>query len=257
MKVRISNYSNAENPIITIYKAYRLCYCRGEQSEIKLPMCESGIDYKAMQDFIVDKMNMGHTTPLEHINFTFEISGVSRALTHQLVRHRTGKFNQQSQRYVKLAQFEYVIPPRIAENEELKAIFVQAMEEDQKTYDLLVDRLITDIITKNHPWVQNPADHEHFKSITQKGTYLKYSKMAIEDARYLFPNACTSNITVTMDLNNFRKFYSLRNCTHAQWEIRDLAKLMGTLVKDVIPFALIGSMNCGKTCFDCIHIKEK
>lgn len=254
MKVRISNYSNAEHPIITIYKAYRLCYCSGEQSEIKLPTTEDGsIDYKAMSDFITNLMNKGHTTPLEHVSFTFEISGVSRALTHQLVRHRTGKFNQQSQRYVKLGQFEYVVPPKIGMNADLKAKFIEAMEEDQKTYDYLVEGLITQSIKDNHPWVANPSDHEHFKSIAKKGTYTKYVKQAIEDARYVFPNACTSNITVTMDLNNFRKFYSLRNCSHAQWEIKRLAHLMGTLVTDIIPFALIGSMNCGKTCFDCAN----
>ena len=254
MKVRISNYSNVENPIITIYKAYRLCYCSGEQSEIKLPTTEDrSIDYKAMSDFITNLMKKGHTTPLEHVSFTFEISGVSRALTHQLVRHRTGKFNQQSQRYVKLGQFEYVVPPKIGMNADLKAKFIEAMEEDQKTYDYLVEGLITQSIKDNHPWVVNPSDHEHFKSIAKKGTYTKYVKQAIEDARYVFPNACTSNITVTMDLNNFRKFYSLRNCSHAQWEIKRLAHLMGTLVTDIIPFALIGSMNCGKTCFDCAN----
>ncbi len=107
MKVRISNYSNAEHPILTIYKAYRLCYCEGEQSEIKIPVNEEGhIDFDSMRDFIVDKMKMGHTTPLEHVSFTFEVNGVSRALTHQLVRHRTGKYNQQSQRYVKFGQFD-------------------------------------------------------------------------------------------------------------------------------------------------------
>lgn len=251
MKVRISNYSNAENPIITIYKAYRLCYCAGEQSEIKLPMCESGIDYKAMQDFIVDKMKMGHTTPLEHVSFTFEVSGVSRALTHQLVRHRTGKYNQQSQRYVKLGQFDYIIPPSIDEDPDLKARFIEEMARDQEAYDFFVDKLITNQIINNHPWIVDPTDHQHFKSISKKGTYTKYQKKAIEDARYVFSNACASNITMTFDLHNFRKFYNLRNCTHAQWEIQDLATLCGTLVKEIIPFALVGAMNCGKTCFEC------
>lgn len=254
MKVRISNYSNAENPIITIYKAYRLCYSQGTQSEIRLPITEEGnIDYKAMQEFIVDKIKMGHTTPLEHVSFTFEISGVSRALTHQLVRHRTGKYNQQSQRYVKLGQFDYVIPPSIAEDPELKARFIEEMERDQEAYDFFVDRLITNQIKKNHPFITDPRNHEHFKTLVKKGTYTKYQKIAIEDARYVFSNACASNITTTFDLHNFRKFYQLRKCSHAQWEIRNLANLCGNLVKDIIPWALVDSMNCGKTCFDCAN----
>lgn len=257
MKVRISNYSNAEHPIITIYKAYRLCYCSGEQSEIKLPMTpENEIDFAKMEDFILDKVVLNHTTPLEHVSFTFEISGVSRALTHQLVRHRTGKFNQQSQRYVKLGQFEYVIPPSIKEDEELKARFIEEMERDQQAYDFLVDKLITNKIKKHYPDFSFPENHELFKSL-YKRSYIKFEKQAIEDARYVFPNACTSNITATFDLNNFRKFYALRNCVHAQWEIRQLAKLMGIVVKEVIPFALKGSMYCGTICSECVGQPHK
>lgn len=236
MKVRITNYSSAENPIITIYKAYRLCYSKGNQSEIKLPMKDGSIDYDAMSDFIVDKMMLGHTTPLEHVSFTFEISGVSRALTHQLVRHRTGKFNQQSQRYVKLGQFEYVIPPEIAKDPMAKLIYEDQMSRTQEIYTQLTEMLLA-------------------KYLLEGMSKREAEKKAIEDARYVFPNACTSNITVTMDLNNFRKFYNLRNCKHAQWEIRKLAKLMGVLVKDIVPFALKGAMNCGKSCFECINLE--
>lgn len=232
MKVRISNYSNAENPIITIYKAYRLCYSKGSQSDIKLPMKDGSLDYDAMTKFIVDKMKMGHTTPLEHVSFTFEISGVSRALTHQLVRHRTGKFNQQSQRYVKLGQFEYVVPPEIAKDPKASLIYEDQMSRTQEIYTQLTEMLLA-------------------RYLLEGMSKREAEKKAIEDARYVFPNACTSNITVTMDLNNFRHFYNLRNCVHAQWEIRQLAKIMGLLVTDIVPFALDGAMNCGKTCFDC------
>ena len=169
MKVRISNYSNAEHPILTIYKAYRLCYCEGEQSEIKIPVNEEGhIDFDSIRDFIVDKIKKGHTTPLEHVSFTFEVSGVSRALTHQLVRHRTGKYNQQSQRYVKLGQFEYVIPPSIAEDPELKARYIEEMERDQEAYDFFVDKLITNQIKKHYPWFTEPTNHVLFKETNRK-----------------------------------------------------------------------------------------
>ena len=256
MKVYLSNYSSMENPIVTIYKAYRLCYSKGEQCEIALPTLNNGdLDYEKMGKFISNLMKLGHTTPLEHVSFTFELSGVSRALTHQLVRHRTGKFNQQSQRYCKLGQFEYVIPPRIAEDLELKNRYIQEMNRDQDAYDFLTMGLLRNALNKDGH-LQPSETLEMFKE-RDKATYLKYEKIAIEDARYVFPNACCSNITVTMDLNNFRKFYSLRNCKHSQWEIQELAKEMGKEVRKIIPFALQGAINCGVTCFECVPKEEK
>lgn len=256
MKVYLANYSSIEHPIVTIYKAYRLCYSKGEQCEITLPRLDNGdLDYDKMGKFISNLVKLGHTSPLEHVSFTFELSGVSRALTHQLVRHRTGKFNQQSQRYCKLGQFDYVIPPSIAEDLELKNRFIQEMNRDQEAYDFFVDKLI-----KNHLVKMGKMELTGFVTdvkMNDKESYLKCEKMAIEDARYVFPNACTSNITVTMDLNNFRKFYNLRNCKHSQWEIRELAKEMGKEVRKIIPFALQGAMNCGVTCFECVPKEEK
>lgn len=255
MKVRLANYSNAEHPIITLYKAYRVCYAKGEQSEIKLPTKEDNtLDFSVMTNFIEHKMNMNHTSPLEHVSFTFELNGVSRALTHQLVRHRTGKYSQQSQRYVKFGQFEYVIPPNIAKDPELKARFIEEMERDQEAYDFFVDKLITNQIRDCSLDVVDPTNHEIFRKLNPK-LYSKFEKLAIEDARYVFPNSACSNITCTMDLHNFRHFYALRNCVHAQWEIRQLAKLMGQVINEVIPFATYKAMNCGTTCFDCKLLK--
>ena len=252
MRVQITNYSNMEHPIVTIYKAYRLCYSKGEQCDIMLPTLENGeLDLEKMGKFITSLVAKGHTTPLEHVSFTFELSGVSRALTHQLVRHRTGKYNQQSQRYCKLGQFDYVMPPRIREDVALKNRFIQEMNRDQEAYEFLTEGLMRNALIKE-------GLMEHHETLAQvkernKGAYLKYEKIAIEDARYVFPNSCCANITVTMDLNNFRKFYNLRNCTHAQWEIQELAREMGKQVTKIIPFALKGAMNCGKTCFDCVR----
>ena len=255
MKVQITNYSNMEHPIVTIYKAYRLCYSKGEQCEIALPTLENGeLDYDKMGKFITNLVKMGHTTPLEHVSFTFELSGVSRALTHQLVRHRTGKFNQQSQRYCKLGQFEYVMPPSIREDLELRNRFIQEMNRDQYAYDFFVEKLMTKSLMKQG--LMKSTDKLEDVKLKHKAEFIKAEKLAIEDARYVFPNACCSNITVTMDLNNFRKFYSLRNCTHSQWEIRQLAKEMGNQVRKIIPFALQGAMNCGITCFDCMEAKK-
>ncbi len=89
-------------------------------------------------------MSFGHQSPIEHVSFTFAIEGVSRVLTHQLVRHRIASFSQQSQRYVKLEQFEYIIPPAIANNPEALAIFKDAMEADQLAYEGIVSHLEAD-----------------------------------------------------------------------------------------------------------------
>lgn len=285
MKVRLANYSGGENPTITVYKAYRLCYSRGEQSDIKLPLAlDNTVDYGAMERFILDKLNYAipHGSPLEHISFTFEISGVSRALTHQLVRHRTGKFSQQSQRYVEFKQFDYVIPPQIKKSDIMTKKYVETMERTQETYDEFTLGLC---LTYALEYLKSSKKEGVFSSITQnkhdhitlttldyflenmgieqvrgevdkflkdfKSSYpdelRKFMKKSIEDARYIFPNACTSNITVTMDLNNFRKFYALRYCSHAQWEIRRLARLMKDTILPVVPWAVKLAMPC-KMC---------
>lgn len=281
MSVRISNYSGGgEDPIITIYKAFRLCYSKFKQSDIKLPMTENNeIDYNAMRDFIVDKMKIRHYSPLEHICFTFEVSNVSRALTHQLVRHRTGKFNQQSQRYIDFKDFDFILPPRFANNKQAREEFMKAMEEDAEHYENLrevgialeVQKVSDDIRKELYKHVHEeepknpdilkymftplcgPTCNKYVQAYKELYTkeYRKIVKEVQEDARYVFSNAVCSNITFTLDLGNFRKFYALRNCKHAQWEIRNLAHLCGELVKDIIPFALDYAMDCGTFCHDC------
>ena len=102
MKIELVNITN--NPIETIYKAYRICYSKGGFNEIKIPSKEK------MIEFIKPLMAENHTSPLEHVSFTFNIEGISRACLAQITRHRTGKFNVQSQRYVDGSNFDFVIP---------------------------------------------------------------------------------------------------------------------------------------------------
>lgn len=268
MKVNLEVYT--PTPIEVLFKAYRLCYSKGTQEDIKVPIYNyNGIfdvpDIEKMIDFIKRLLPLGHTSPLEHVNFTFYISGVSRSLTHQLVRHRTGSYSQQSQRYVKSNQFEYVIPPAIKEDTFLTDIFKQEMLRQQVTYDDLTLMLIRNNILRlirNNILIDYPKEYEgkecayqlvNWLKDTNKTLYNAYEKKAIEDARYVLPNACTSNITVTMDLNNFRKFYALRSCKDAQWEIRELAELMMKEVKEVVPFADYYAKNCGRTCNKCMQ----
>ena len=137
-------------------------------------------------------MTYGHHSPIEHVSFTFAVEGISRSLTHQLVRHRVASYSQQSQRYVKLEQFEYIIPPDIEKNEDTKKIFIKSMNRVQEEYNQLVeilcrnelDNLIKEYL--NHKKLINPEEIEEKQYIILKG---KAEKKAIEDARYVFPNA--------------------------------------------------------------------
>lgn len=141
-------------------------------------------------------IDMGHTSVVEHAYFTFAISGVSRALTHQLVRHRIASYSQQSQRYVE-QELKYVVPPSIKGN--LRKEYEDMMRKIWDFYEKL---------KRNVP---------------------------IEDARYTLPNASCSNIIVSMNARSLLNFFELRCCLHAQWEIRKLAWKMLKLVKKVAP----------------------
>jgi len=131
----------------------------------------------------------GHESPLEHAYATFRISGVSRAMTHQLVRHRLCAFSQKSQRYVSEKDFEYVIPPSIA-------------KEYQEDYERDMEAI--------------------------RGTYVKWLLRGIEkeDVRFVLPNACTSEIVVSANFRECRHVFSVRCTRHAQWEIRSACTIM-------------------------------
>ena len=144
----------------------------------------------------------GHFSTLEHASYTFAIDGVSRALTHQLVRHRIASFNQQSQRYVKFDDgLEVVEPGSVSDNPAAAEIFNKAMIHAKKAY---VDLLALGV--------------------------------SAEDARYVLPNAAETKIVVTMNIRELLHFFELRCCNRAQWEIRELALRMLELVKPTAPY---------------------
>lgn len=145
-------------------------------------------------------IKLGHNSVVEHTSFTFAISDVSRSLTHQLVRHRIASYAQQSQRYVNLNEPNYVIPPKILKDAEMKNAYKNTMNKIWKQYNKLLEMGI-------------PA----------------------EDARYVLPNATCTNIIVTMNARSLLNFFELRCCQHAQWEIRQLANKMLQEVKKVAP----------------------
>ena len=155
-------------------------------------------------------MKLGHTSVIEHTCFTFAVSDVSRSLTHQLVRHRIASYAQQSQRYVNLNEPNYVVPPTIEKDKEMKKAYEETMNVIWKQYNKLLDMNI-------------PA----------------------EDSRYVLPNATCTNIVVTMNARSLLNFFELRCCLHAQWEIRKLANKMLTEVKKAAPTIF---KNAGPPC---------
>jgi thymidylate synthase (FAD) len=165
----------------------------------------------------------GHGSVIEHASFTFSIEGVSRAMTHQLVRHRIASYTQQSQRYVTYDTLEnYVTPPSIEKDREAKKAFDEALTKISETYQNLLKREIPK-----------------------------------EDARFVLPNAAKTNIIVTMNARELRHFFNLRCCARAQWEMREAATEMFRQARKAAP-ALFE--NAGPTCVElgyCIEGKMK
>ncbi|MBI5180917.1 MAG: FAD-dependent thymidylate synthase, partial [Nitrospirae bacterium] len=189
-------------------------------------------------------VKMGHLSPIEHISFTFGIEGISRACSHQLVRHRLASYSQQSQRYVSEKGqgserngqiFDYVIPPSITEDKEARDAFDMFMAEAQKAYDLIVERL-------NKKGISGEA--------------------ANQDARFVLPNAAETKIVVTMNARELLHFFTVRCCERAQWEIREMAFQMLQEAKNAAPviFSKAGPgclyAPCPEGEFYCGKIKE-
>lgn len=161
----------------------------------------------------------GHVSVIEHASFTFSVEGVSRAMTHQLVRHRIASYTQQSQRYVAYDTLEkFVTPQSIANNAEAKRIFDEALEEISEAY--------------------------------QKLLKLEIPK---EDARFILPNAAKTNIIVTMNARELRHFFNLRCCARSQWEIREVAVEMLKQAKKAAPILF---ENAGPSCVELGYCPE-
>lgn len=205
-----------ENPVEKIFKSYRICYSKCNYENVKIKSIDE------MCEFIKPLMAEGHTSPLEHVSFTFSIEGLSRAALAQLTRHRTFKFNVQSMRYVDANNFDFVIPKFDYLEEDKRQEVITLFENYTNFSKAVYNILITDYGAEK------------------------------EDARAVLPLATTCNLTVTCDLNNFRKFLNQRLCETAQQEIRELAEKMAELVKEYIPFTTYKVMNC----YRCKRIKE-
>lgn len=249
MKVKLIQHTPEPEKLIAA--AAKLCY-----SHVGIENIMEGLEPQKTDKFLGMLMDIGHESPIEHVSFTFAVEGVSRVLTHQLVRHRIGcSYSQQSQRYVKLEQFEYIIPTEIEKVPQAKELFVKAMEADQQTYNK-----IAEVLFKEH------FDRLIAEGKTEKQAKASAEKSSIEDARYVFPNACETKIVFTMTARALMNFFRERCCNRAQWEIREMAEEMlrqvkavaPTLFKNAGPSCLVeacpeGSMSCGKI----VAVREK
>lgn len=195
--------SHSPEPEKTISAAARLCYSSADAEEVLLK-----VEERDQQDFLDKLTAVGHLSPVEHASFTFVVEGISRACSHQLVRHRLASYSQQSQRYVNEEEFDYLIPPSIREDGELRTLFQSTMENIRRSYTIIADKLM------------------------EKGNSIEAAR---EDARFVLPNATGTKIMITMNARELLHFFRQRLCNRAQWEIRAMAGAMLELVKPLAP----------------------
>lgn len=235
--------AHTPSPEFTVASAAKLCYSSATISGLTENLTE-----EKAASFVEMLSEIGHESPIEHASFTFGIEGVSRSLLAQITRHRMASFSVKSQRYVREGSFEYVTPPEIADEPEALELYREIMAEDQKKYDRIAEIL----------------KEKHIKAFLVEGKDEKTAarlaeKKAIEDARFVLPNACETQMVMTMNARSLHNFFKIRCCNRAQWEIRDIANQMLALVmpvapnlfKNAGPACLSGScsegkMSCGK-----------
>ncbi|MGM9612771.1 MAG: FAD-dependent thymidylate synthase [Butyricicoccus sp.] len=236
MKVRL--LAHTPEPERLIAAAAKNCYSSTDVDGIL-----DGLTEEKTQSFLQMLTDLGHESPIEHVSFTFAIEGVSRSLLAQITRHRIASFSVQSQRYVRERGFEYVVPPEIEKIPAAREKFIQAMEDDQRTYEELTAALM----------------EGHLKELLDAGVPEKKArsqaeKKSIEDARYVLPNACATRIVMTANARSLQNFFRLRCCSRAQWEIRALAEEMYKLVYAVAPTLFAKS---GPSCVDGVCSEGK
>jgi len=226
---KVTLLAHTPNPEKTVACAAKLCY-----SPSTIDTVMDGLTDEKVASFVDMLAEIGHESPIEHASFTFGIEGVSRAFLAQITRHRLASYSVQSQRYVKEAQFEFVTPPAVAENPEALAAFNEAMESCQKYYDQIAAVLKEGYVKENLA-----------KGMDEKSANRAAEKKAIEDARFVLPNACDTKMVVTMNARSLHNFFRHRCCNRAQWEIRDVADQMLKLCLEVAPHLFAGA---GPSC---------
>lgn len=189
-KIRVKLISKPENMLQTVYTACRTCY--SALSPIEISQSENALNDEKALELIEKVISSGHFSTIEHVQVSFAVSGISRACSHQLVRHRHASFSQKSQRYVKEnGMFDYVTPETVLANPELN-----------KKFDELMVKI-----------------SDFYGELTENG-------IPAEDARFVLPNAASTSMVVSLNLRELIHIAGLRLCTRAQSEIRVLVKKM-------------------------------
>lgn len=187
--------THTPDPERVVAAAARLCYSADDAMTLMENMTAANVE-----SFVTKLESLGHESPFEHTSFTFAIQGVSRVLTHQLVRHRIASYSQRSMRYCSEVDADFIMPPTVAALPEAAAKFENLMRFLNESY--------------------------------QELTALGIPK---EDARFALSNATETKIVVTMNARTLYSFFHHRCCARAQWEIRALANMMLSQVKAVGP----------------------
>ena len=223
MSLKVKIIAHTPNPEEVVAQAAKLCY-----SPVGVDGIMEKLTPEKIESFVNNLASIGHESPFEHVSFTFAVEGISRACSHQIVRHRIASYSQQSQRYVKEGDnFEFVIPNIITD---MGA--VQEFEQDMKT--------IHNMYTKWQNQIQEFVEETDYPT-----NGMNSEKVANENARYVLPNACETKIVFTMNVRSLYNFFSKRCCNRAQEEIRELADEMLKQVKEIAPILF---KNAGAPC---------
>lgn len=212
MKVKLLAYTPNPEKVVAI--AARLCY----SNKASIETISDGFTDEEITKFVTGLINTGHHSTLEHVSFTFGIEGISRVVSHELVRHRIASYSQRSQRYCAEGECNFIYPNGYQKTEEAKEIFKSS--------------------------VCNSKDE--YKDLLEEG-------VAKEIARYVLPNATETRIIVTMNARSLLHFFSLRTCSRAQPEMRDMANAMLFEVKKVAPILF---KNGGPSCVQLGYCPE-
>jgi len=212
--------SNTPEPDGLVAAAARICYSDVAASDL-LERESAALSTRLLKELRLS----GHHSPFEHVSFTFGVDGLSRVASHQLVRHRVASFSQQSQRYVKMGENDssvgMVTPPSVAGNPKALELFTQQVESACEAYKKLISMGI-------------PA----------------------EDARFILPHGWETRLVLTMNARELHHFFNIRLCRRAQWEIRELARLMliecrgaaPVIFETAGPFCLAGGCRESRSC---------
>ena len=242
MAIKVTLLAHTPDPEQTVAMAAKLCYSPSGIEDIR-----EGLTEEKTASFINMLASLGHASPTEHASFTFGIEGISRACSHQLVRHRIASYSQQSQRYVDGTKFDFVTPPAVAANPRALDAYNRVIDAQAQAYREIRDALAAGYINEYLGEVQQGSDEEIIAAFreTDKAQCAAFIKKANEDARFILPNASTTKIVCTFNARSLENFFAHRCCNRAQWEIREVAEQMLLQCREVAPHLF---SHCGPSC---------